>query len=124
MFSNFKKYGCVPGGTPLAKVIGREGMANIAAAATEPPAAATAGAASSIASKTAARVSANVSSGATSATVSTKVSSASSWQILKTYSVNNVLVQSTASSQLVRSGGHLKRYGQNQASIYLKIWIF
>ena len=64
MFSNFKKYGCVPGGTPLAKVIGKEGMANIAAAATEPPAAATAGAASSIASKISAKVSAKVSSAA------------------------------------------------------------
>ena len=62
MFINFKKYGCVPGGTPLAKVIGKEGMANIVAAATEPPAAATAGAASSIASKISAKVSAKVSS--------------------------------------------------------------
>ena len=62
MFSNFKKYGCVPGGTPLAKVIGKEGMVSIAAAASEPPAAATAGAASSIASKISAKVSAKVSS--------------------------------------------------------------
>ena len=52
----------IPGGTPLAKVIGKEGIANIAAAATEPPAAATAGAASSIASKISAKVSAKVSS--------------------------------------------------------------
>ena len=57
MFSNFKKYGCVPGGTPLAKVIGKEGMVNIATAASEPPAAATAGAASSIASKISVKVS-------------------------------------------------------------------
>ena len=94
----------IPGGTPLAKVIGRGGIANIVAAATEPPAAATAGAASSIDSKI-------------SATVSAKMSSSSSWQSLKKISVAKALPQSAFSLQLVMSAGHLKRYGQNQASI-------
>ena len=94
----------IPGGTPLAKVIGREGMANIAAAATEPPAAATAGVASPMASKT-------------SATVSAKVSSSSSWQMIEKISLNEANKQFTNSSQLVLSAGHLKRCGQNQASI-------
>ena len=73
----------IPGGTPLAKVIGREGMANIAAAATEPPAAATAGVASPIASKT-------------SATILAKVSSASSWQNLEKSSVSKASAQFAA----------------------------
>ena len=48
----------IPGGTPLAKVIGRGGMEIKVAAATVPPVATAAGAASIIASKTSATVSA------------------------------------------------------------------
>ena len=105
----------IPGGTPLAKVIGKEGIANIAATATEPPAAATAGTASSIASKTSAKVSAKVS--VSSATVSAQMSSGSSWQSRQKIPVFKATTQSAASSQLVTSAGHLKGYGQNQASI-------
>ena len=121
--SNLK--GKIPGGTPLAKVIGKEGIANIVATATEPPAAATAGAASSIASKISAMVSAKVS--VSSATVSVEVSTASSsaqtsspscWQTPQKSLVVKATAQFTTSSQLVMSAGHLKRYGQNQASIF------
>ena len=48
----------MPGGTPLAKVNGRGGLAITAAAATVPPVATATGAASMIASKTSAMVSA------------------------------------------------------------------
>ena len=108
--SNWKEK--IPGGTPLAKVIGKEGIANIAATATEPPAAATTGAASSIASKTSARVSAKV-----SVSSSAQMSSPSLWQSPQKIPVVKAAAQSAASSQLVMSAGHLKRYGQNQNSI-------
>ena len=101
----------IPGGTPLAKVIGRGGIANIAATATEPPAAATAGAASSIDSKI-------------SATVSAKMSSSSSWQSLETISAMIAKVQSSITSQLVMIAGHLKRYGQKQAPISIYYYDF
>ena len=81
-------------------------MANIAATATEPPAAARAGAASSIASKISARVS----------VPSAQMSSPSFWQTPQKILVVKAAAQFAASSQLVMSAGHLKRYGQSQNS--------